>query len=275
MSSRPSATSASNAPSTRSARNCSPMPAWPPRGAADSIAAYSSAVLGCTGNCLRACLRLSASAMSSNRRTPRGWRRRASCAIGMHRQRSRCRRRRPAPDRPARRRRPARIPGMALRETRSGPSAPGPRRRARRTPPPHARRSGRAARRGRAIRPAPCGHRDRAGAGWHAGAGSIAPASKSVADTPAPVALCRKRASVPSIESAAGCGQASAKARAKSGAGTKLRRSALGSERINAVALSATKPGASHDSCAGSSALSRCSGTATVMPSSTAPGSKR
>ena len=34
-------------------------------------------------------------------------------------------------------------------------------------------------------------------------------------------------------------------------------------------------PGASHDSCAGSSALSRCSGTTTVMPSSEAPGSKR
>ena len=41
------------------------------------------------------------------------------------------------------------------------------------------------------------------------------------------------------MPSADGCGQASAKARAKSGAGTKLRRSAFGSERISAVALSA------------------------------------
>jgi hypothetical protein len=54
-----------------------------------------------------------------------------------------------------------------------------------------------------------------------------------------------------------------------------LRRSAFGSERIIAVALSSTKPGASHDSRAASSALSRCSGTTTVMPSSGAPGSKR
>src|SRR3546814_5348186 len=46
---------------------------------------------------------------------------------------------------------------------------------------------------------------------------------------------------------------ASAKARAKSGAGTKLRRSALGRVRIIAAALSATKPGASHDSREGSS----------------------
>jgi ATP-dependent helicase HrpA len=66
-----------------------------------------------------------------------------------------------------------------------------------------------------------------------------------------------------------------ADARATSGAVTQLRRGAFASARNSAAALSATKPGASHDSRAASSALSRCSGTTTVMPSSTAPGSKR
>ncbi len=38
-----------------------------------SMAAYSRPVLGETGSCLRACFTLSARAISSRRRTPRGW----------------------------------------------------------------------------------------------------------------------------------------------------------------------------------------------------------
>ena len=105
--------------------------------------------------------------------------------------------------------------------------------------------------------------------------GSSTASSKSSPRTSTPVSRRRNTASAPAKSSASGCACACAKARAKSGAGTKLRRSALGSDRIIAAALSSKKPGASQVSRAGSSALSRCSGTATVMPSSTAPGSKR
>ena len=42
------------------------------RGARASIAAYSSDVFACTGNCLRACLSFSAKSIRSKRRTPSG-----------------------------------------------------------------------------------------------------------------------------------------------------------------------------------------------------------
>ena len=125
-SSRPSAASAANAPSTRSARRRSPRCRASARGAADSIAAYSRPVFGETGNCLRACLSLSASAIASSRRTPRGCSRCAASRLGMHAQRRRCRRRRtsagyagtpPAPGTDAGNRR--------VRETPSVPAAPG------------------------------------------------------------------------------------------------------------------------------------------------------
>ena len=106
-SSRPSAVSASKAPSTRSARRRSASFRPSLRGAADSIAAYSSEIFGCTGSCWRACFSLSASAMASSRRTPCGCRRSATSRCGVHAPATRCRRRPAAPDTPARRRRRA------------------------------------------------------------------------------------------------------------------------------------------------------------------------
>ena len=58
------------------------LPPWrmdsEPASSADSIAAYSSEVFGCTGSCLRACFSLSASAKASSLRTPCGCRRSAT-----------------------------------------------------------------------------------------------------------------------------------------------------------------------------------------------------
>ena len=250
------------------------------RGAADSIAAYSSAVFGWIGSCLRACFSLSASARRSRRRTPCGWRRSASSRLGMHGERDGFAAIFAAPDTPARRRRRERDAGIGCSGKCTQPCCARPSAaRAANAACARARRSARADPRDRAIRRArrfPALSRHRAAAGSRAGAARSTPASNSVASNRHAGELvqeARERAFdriAPSV-----AGSASANARAKSGAGTKLRRKAFGSDLISAVALSATKPGASHDSRAASSALSRCSGTTTVMPSSGAPGSKR
>ena len=253
--------------------------AAPARGAADSIAAYSSA--GLRRRPAIACAPASAcrpARARSRRRTPRGCARCASSRLGVHAQRHAVavvvqRRIRGHAAGAGHRHRNRRV-----RELRSARAAPGLRPRAPRTPRPRVRRSARAGRRGRAIRPARalCPSRVEQAQVRCAGAAPARLRRNRSPATATPVSLRRKRASSPSMRiarPAARC--ASANARAKSGAGTKLRRSVFGSDLISAAALSATKPGASHDSRAGSSALSRCSGTTTVMPSSGAPGSKR
>ena len=61
---------------------------------------------------------------------------------------------------------------------------------------------------------------------------------------------------------------------AKSGKPARSCDAAPSAATISAVALSATKPGASRTAARDPSVLNRCSGTATVMPSSGAPGSE-
>ena len=62
---------------------------------------------------------------------------------------------------------------------------------------------------------------------------------------------------------------------ATSGAGPSVRRTALGSERISASTFSATRPGTSHASRSSVTWASPSRGTVSVMPSRSAPGSKR
>ncbi len=62
---------------------------------------------------------------------------------------------------------------------------------------------------------------------------------------------------------------------ATSGAGTSSRRSALGSERMSSVTSSLRNEGTSQSNPAGWICPSASSGTATVTPSRSLPGSKR
>ena len=68
---------------------------------------------------------------------------------------------------------------------------------------------------------------------------------------------------------------ASSTAAANVGAGTKLRRTALGSDRISSVTSSSRSPGTDQSKASGSIRATAASGTWTVTPSDSAPGSKR
>ena len=71
-----------------------------------------------------------------------------------------------------------------------------------------------------------------------------------------------------------GCPRRATTSRATSGAGTRSRRSALGSDRIISVTSSARSPGTCQENSAAFTWLSLLSGMSTVTPSVSLPGSK-
>ena len=137
---------------------------------------------------------------------------------------------------------------------------------ARRARPPSWRRSAPSSRPLATSAPSPSSTRNRTRR-WSA---TLA-RSKSRGVTGSPDMVARRRARTSSSGPSAGEMPASA-SRARSGAGTRWRRSALGSERTRAVTRSSRWPGTCQSNPSDRTWLSTASGTCTVTPSSGAPG---
>ena len=84
---------------------------------------------------------------------------------------------------------------------------------------------------------------------------------------------CRSSRASPSVSNPVPGVSAPSTARAVSGTGTKLRRTALGSDRISAVTSSSRRPGICQSKPVGVNCPSSGSGMCTVTPSAAVPGS--
>ncbi len=96
--------------------------------------------------------------------------------------------------------------------------------------------------------------------------------SQATRGTAIPLRPRRNRSSASSSGSSPGT-DAARNSRATFGAGTKLTRSCLGSDRISATTSSSRSPGTCQEKASGSTRLRAVTGTSTVSPSSAAPGS--
>ena len=309
-SSRPASASAANAPSTRSARSQSrervgqfscgranpPCFAKKTDSMADSIAAYSNEVFGCTGNCLRACFALSARAMASRRHPPDTGVRRPRAARAppamrpLHRPAGR--------DTPARRRRRARhrdrlggnavspafaMPCAACRAKASAARCPEAlaqfvevARFGQHHPPFAHRRAGRCPAQHPSQPPLPAsraGRKNPTGARSRAGAGSIPAASKSAA-------LVRHRKPVQEPCQRAFDAVASACGNASANAGEIRRRHEVAAQRFRQGQSAPWPVGDENRRQPRQTAPSKrveqnAAARTTVMPSSTAPDRKR